>query len=278
MMRWLPLIGVLAAAPLGAMTEYAAAMPPRGWVWDAVAWEAERQLPLSSRLFPIQHTTTQRDVPNAVGTAGQPIPLRVEIPAEFRNAQFLVIRGLPLELSLSAGFRVGAAWYVPFSELATLAVISPANFTGNFVFDATLFKELQGGSIGHIYITLAIRTPRVTGGNRANVGALSQAAPKQQDRPPVSAADEQDSLARGMSFMQRGDVASARLIFQALAQRGSSQGARAMGETYDPFVLSRIFIAGLRADLEEATRWYLLAAEMGDAEAERRLAALRSSP
>lgn len=246
---------LLVTALLVAMTEYGAASP-------------------AQRLLPIQYSAAPPYFWNVVGAAGQPIALRVEIPAEFRDVQFLAIRGLPRELSLSAGFSVGAAWYVPFYEVAALTLTSPADFTGNFVLDATLFKELRGGPIGQIYITLAIRPPHAAGIEQADTAPLSQ-APR---GPPILAADEENSLARGMTFMKQGDIAAARLVFYDLAQRGSSKGARAMGETYDPLLLGRIFVAGLRANVEEAKRWYRLAAKKGDEEAQRRLAALRASP
>jgi TPR repeat protein len=226
-----------------------------------------------SWLLPVQHV--QRDIPSALGTAGRPIPLRLDIPAEFRKAQFLVIRGLPHEISVSSGFRAGTAWYVPFEELAGLEINSSPDFTGNFVFDATLFKELNGSPIGQIYVTVAIQAPRAAGA-QGTTAALGQAppAPAPRSRRKLSSADELTAFARGTALMGKGDVVTARLVFLDLAKRGSANGARAMGETYDPAVLSRIFIAGLKPDPEIAGKWYRLAAEMGDKQAEERLAAL----
>lgn len=276
MIRWLFLIGVLSATVFAAGGTPAHAQTPslsvRGK--DPVIGQSDRQASAESHLLPIQFSSSQRDIPNATGTAGQPFPLRVEIPDEYRQAKFLVIRGVPNEMSLSAGFRAGAAWYVPFEELPGLEVISPADFTGNFVFDATLYKELQGGPIGQMYVTFAIRAPRPGAVNTAVTGTTDKAPPRRQGRKPLTSADERAALARGAGHLQNGDVSTARMVFLDLAKRGSSQGARAMGETYDPVFLSRIFIQGLRPDPAEARRWYALALEMGDKEAEKRLAAL----
>lgn len=271
MTRWLLWIAVVCIALIEGVAPGASAFPAH--VVLEPAGEAFRR----QWLIPVQNVPMQRDIPSATGTAGRPIPLRLDIPAEFRKAQFLVIRGLPQEISVSAGFRAGTAWYVPFEELAGLEISSPPDFTGNFVFDATLFRELQGGPIGQMYVTVAIRPPRPAVAAQETTAVLGQApapAPRARAWRTLSPADEQASLARGAALMGQGDVVTARLVFLDLAKRGSANGARAMGETYDPAVLSRIFIAGLKPDPEEAGKWYRLALEMGDKQAEERLAAL----
>lgn len=230
-----------------------------------------------SRVLKVQYASTQRDTLSAAGTAGRPIPLRLDIPEELRKARFLVIRGIPQEIALSSGIRVGMTWYVSYAELTALTITSPADFTGNFIFDATLFNELKGGPIGQIYITVAIRAQRPAVASRDATGALGQASGQTARANPersISPSDEQASLARGAILLGKGDVATARLVFLHLARQGSGPGARAMGETFDPMVLSRILIAGLKPNLKEATKWYRLAVEMGDKQATERLIAL----
>jgi TPR repeat protein len=47
-----------------------------------------------------------------------------------------------------------------------------------------------------------------------------------------------------------------------------------MGQTYDPAFLGNFVVEGLQPDIEQATKWYQLAAELGSSEAEARLVAL----
>jgi TPR repeat protein len=47
--------------------------------------------------------------------------------------------------------------------------------------------------------------------------------------------------------------------------------ALALGESYDPVVLKRLGVIGLSGDLTQARDWYRKAAELGSADAPRRL-------
>ena len=94
----------------------------------------------------------------------------------------------------------------------------------------------------------------------------------------VSSKEEEEELARGQKLVSGGDIATARLIFQNLAFRGSAPAARRLAETYDPRVLSRVAVAGLQPDIETARKWYKIAADAGDTEAASRLNLLAKFP
>jgi TPR repeat protein len=70
-------------------------------------------------------------------------------------------------------------------------------------------------------------------------------------------------LARGDTFLRRGDVASARAFYERAADAGGGRAALRMGATFDPAFL------GVRGDPAEARRWYQRARDLGEAEGER---------
>jgi TPR repeat protein len=94
--------------------------------------------------------------------------------------------------------------------------------------------------------------------------------------PPIAPAEEEALLKKGALLLKNGDVSAARLNFENLALRGSSRGAFALAQSYDPSVLHSMDIAGLRPDLTKAKEWYAKAAALGDQEAARRLSVLNS--
>ncbi len=78
----------------------------------------------------------------------------------------------------------------------------------------------------------------------------------------------------GDRLMGLGDLASARLFYEAAAQVGIPAAALAVGRTYDPVVLGQRGLRGVYADPLKAAQWYRKAQEAGAREAESRLSAL----
>lgn len=87
--------------------------------------------------------------------------------------------------------------------------------------------------------------------------------------------DIEKLLARGTSFLEDGDLVSARSFFKLAAGRGSGDAAMLVGMTYDPAYLEVANVVGLRPNPEQATAWYLKAIEMDNEEAESRLRTLK---
>jgi TPR repeat protein len=87
---------------------------------------------------------------------------------------------------------------------------------------------------------------------------------------PVQAAegdkiDYASLIARGDEFLRHSDVTSARLFYKLAASRGSAAGAIAMGSSYDPILLERNGVRGVRPEPGRALAWYSIATELGDA-------------
>jgi len=94
-------------------------------------------------------------------------------------------------------------------------------------------------------------------------------------RTPVELkASDQALFQRGNTLLEQGNLAAARLIYRRLALKNHLASALALASTYDPDFLARINVRGLQPDVEDAMRWYKLAAELGSDVAAQRLRAL----
>lgn len=79
----------------------------------------------------------------------------------------------------------------------------------------------------------------------------------------------------GDLLLTRGDVASARLYYEAAASAGLAAAITAIGKTYDPVVLGELGIKGFRAEPIKAVEWYLKGEKAGNPEDTERLNELR---
>jgi TPR repeat protein len=76
---------------------------------------------------------------------------------------------------------------------------------------------------------------------------------------------------RGQDFIANGDLASARLVLRRAADGGDAQAALLLGSTYDPATFKQLKVIGSGPDPGQARAWYQRAADLGSAEAVRRL-------
>jgi hypothetical protein len=102
-----------------------------------------------------------------------------------------------------------------------------------------------------------------------------------RSRPPEEPSDSKLDpaevgrlLSRGQAFLNQGDVSAARLALERVAEAGEARAALALGATYDPVILRKMGMVGIRPDVEKARSWYERAAALGSAEANQRLTAL----
>lgn len=166
-------------------------------------------------------------------------------------------------------------------------------FTGRFTFEAVLYRGKDAAPLTQA-VNVNVRPNRpdpettVTSATSATnlpkqpepVATPKTAAATALSRMPetvadISAAEENALLANGWSLANNGNIASARLIFQDLSSKGSGVGAFALAQTYDPtFLKTIVFVGPQQASIEEAKKWYRLAAERGNRNAQERLKAL----
>lgn len=91
---------------------------------------------------------------------------------------------------------------------------------------------------------------------------------------PLSQDEIETLLKQGNDFVSVGDFASARILFERIAEAGDARGAFAYAATYDPIVLSNIGAKGATPDIAKAREWYAKAQDLGATEARARLDAL----
>ena len=78
-------------------------------------------------------------------------------------------------------------------------------------------------------------------------------------------------LARGVSHMAQGNIATAREFFRHAAEAGLAAWATLLATTYDAVELQRMRVVGVVADRDEAQKWYQRAQELGALDEQSRL-------
>ncbi len=215
-------------------------------------------------------------------------PVRIAAGADLPRRATLLIQGIPSTLTLTEG-RVfdSGVWFVPVADLPRLKIVASSEATGLqelltltlVALDGTVLAEgstmLAVGPASSAFDTKTTATaPAAAGSNSApaeakpaprnEIAALAQPAAN----PDISPAEEAERLKIGRAALALNDIASARLVFEHLANRGSAAGAWHLAQTYDPQVLARTTVgAQFKPDEAVATKWYARAAEMGHAEA-----------
>jgi hypothetical protein len=200
------------------------------------------------------------------GWAGEKIPLDITSKAGASPDDIFMITGLPPELKLNRGRLLDNFWLVQRSDLGSLAVTAPNNFFGKLRISVT--RATAGSPPVTLGLNLSIQGPE-----------LQDAQPQKSDIPKsrsfyLRSSEDIALLEKANSKLKEGDVAAARAIFEYLADKGDADAALAMGETYDPVILSGMRVKGLRPDQAKAEAWYRKARELGGPQAQSRLNAL----
>jgi hypothetical protein len=103
--------------------------------------------------------------------------------------------------------------------------------------------------------------------------AAAATAPKPKAGP--SASEISLFTGRARDLIKSGDIAGARLLLERAASGEDGPALLALAETYDPAVLGRWGVVGVRPDVERARSLYQKAAERGVSAAKERILALR---
>lgn len=92
---------------------------------------------------------------------------------------------------------------------------------------------------------------------------------------PASAAADDRLTARADALLRNGDVSGARLLLERSMETGNARAAFLLAETFDPNILSRLGVLGIRGDAARARELYAKALALGIAQAGERMEALR---
>jgi hypothetical protein len=253
----------------------------------------------------------QKDSPglsatNVFGPAGTPIRLPINLNgARPEDYSFLMFRGLPADVTLSAGFRLKESWAVSLRDIDNLAVETPAQFQGTFKLEILLIKGRDTPAESRVITvevvpadiqippSAALRQaqpgPQVLTSAPRTIEPVERPAVVERAAPPsvrpapsvgstssMSSQQEEMMMKRAASLLENKDIMSARLLLEHLANNGSARAALAMGKTFDPAYMAVADGSSLKPDVAKARQWYRRAVELGDSEAPNRLNALAS--
>lgn len=194
----------------------------------------------------------------------EPLLLGISIDSS-TGYETVMLAGLALGAQLSTGARVGdASWQLQASDLKGVYVHAPQDFVG--AMNAT--------------IELLSRNKRLIESRAVRLVWIPKPSASQPDNHSGSetvgvramAPEAANLIERGRDLLQSGDVASARLLFQRLADAGVADAALALAATYDPRYLAEHNLIGVVGDAAKARDWYQRASGLGSIEAGRILA------
>ncbi len=220
-----------------------------------------------------QGVSDEFSVADVMGPPGSPIALAIYIGRDALNGDLFALSGLPPEVRLSAGGRRNDLWIVRQKDISALTLTAPPGFTGAFRVSVTRAPTPQrpGRTLA---FTVNVYDDRAD--TRATVAsAVTDSSPMLRQIPSyIPTPEERMLFERADERLNAGDVGGARSIFEYLAAKGNAAAAFAVGSTYDPLFLEKLFIAGVEGNAKKALEWYRKADKLGNPEAQARLNSL----
>jgi hypothetical protein len=198
--------------------------------------------------------------------ANEPLSLGVSVDSAAAD-ESLMLAGLALGTRLSAGVPVSeASWQLAPRDLNGVYVYAPKDYVGIMNTAIELLSANQ-----RLIESRAVRLEWIAKSDspptkRIEPGVLNARAV--QPMSPENAV----LMEKGQVLIRSGDIASARLLFQRLANAGIADAALALAATYDPQYLAQHNLIGVAGDETKARSWYQRASELGSVEAGRILA------
>jgi hypothetical protein len=203
--------------------------------------------------------------------ANEPLSLGVSVDSATGHESVL-LAGLALGTRLSAGVPVSeASWQLAPRDLDVVYVYAPKDFIGIMNTAVNLLSANQ-----RLIESRAVRLEWIVKLNSSP--PTRQTEPEAVNAPAVQPMNPEDAvlMERGRDLLKSGDVASARLVFNSLANAGIADAALALATTYDPRYLAQHNLIGVAGDQTKAHDWYQRASELGSIEASRILARINA--
>ena len=198
--------------------------------------------------------------------ANEPLSLGVSVDSAAAD-ESLMLAGLALGTRLSAGVPVSeASWQLAPRDLNGVYVYAPKDFVGIMNTAIELLSANQR--------LIESRAARLEWIAKSDSRPTKQIEPGVLNAPAVQPMSPENAalMEKGQVLMRSGDIASARLLFQRLANAGIADAALALAATYDPRYLAQHNLIGVAGDETKAHHWYRRASELGSTEAGRILA------
>ncbi len=127
-------------------------------------------------------------------------------------------------------------------------------------------------------IALALKTAHQSQAPAEVQQPAAAAAAPASVAPPVRRMDSDELAAlmtRAKAFLASGDIPPTRLLLERAAEAQEASAALMLAQTYDPTVLGTQDIRNITPDPALARSWYQRAAQLGSADAQRRLSQLQ---
>ena len=199
--------------------------------------------------------------------ANEPLSLGVSVDSATAD-ESLMLAGLALGTRLSAGVPVSeASWQLAPRDLNGVYVYAPKDFVGIMNTAIDLLSANQ-----RLIESRAARLEWIAKSN--STPPMKQIESEAVNAPAVPPMNPENAalMEKGQVLMRSGDIASARLLFQRLANAGIADAALALAATYDPRYLAQHNLIGVAGDQTKAHNWYQRASELGSTAAGRILA------
>ena len=251
---------------------------PSAWRW----WAADAHRSAAQRPEISVPPTIQAQPASQVALA-----IKVNPAGSLPSNSFLRLRGFPSSVSLTEGHAIApGAWAIPLFGLASLKAIVPAGVSGRAEIVITLV-DVDGNTLAQKRTALVIasapqekaapeppRAPPVVALPSVAPPPVKKAVPSPPSLSGEAKANAERMLAKGSQQLEQGNIGAARSFLQRAAEV-LAEAALKLGATYDPAELPRFgALTTSFADPKEARKWYERARELGEPEAEDRLARL----
>lgn len=183
------------------------------------------------------------------GRPRQPTVFHLSVNADgvLPDHSLVAIHGLPKGTVLSAGRSDGMnGWLLaPYDLLGSGLSITPSANSNGSSDVVVLLLTPEGRVAREVHTKLVVS------------GGVTVSDNSEPPSPVASTPEEiQVLLSHGRELERVGYLAGARLFFQRAAEAGSAEGARALGETYDPVEFQKLGVHGLAPDPALARMWY----------------------
>jgi len=224
------------------------------------------------------HSNADPGAPIILASHGRELALAPLLPR--RQARYVLIRGLPDDTKLSSGLRnTSGGWMVRNEDVGNLTLsfrgaefepaVAPSS--GDYPLEVYLLGDETAPQARRNFILRVDANPSEEEQSAMNLSSSLM------DLAVLSTPPETVSLlSRADDLMDQGDVASARLLFRHLADRGVDRAAFELARTFDADVLASLNVRGVSGDKKEAKLWYERAAGIGNVAATERLKILAS--
>ncbi len=226
----------------------------------------------------VQALSDDFSVADVMGAPGTPIALAIFTGRGGSNSDLFALSGLPQVVKLSAGGRRNHYWIVRQKDISSLTLTAPPGFSGAFRVSVTRAPTPQRPG-RTLTFTVNIyddrEDTRATVANTSTNSAPPGSTILREIPSYVPTPEEKMLFERADGRLKAGDIGGARSIFEYLAAKGNAAAAFAVGSTYDPLYLEKLFIAGVEGNAKKALEWYRKADKLGNLEAQARLNSLR---